>query len=161
MPRTPLKLILCLFSLLAGCTAVSPLSTLTKLDVVLTATEQVNPDLHDRPSPVVVHLVELRHAVAFENADFFSLYNHAEQVLPKDWVSSEEVELRPGDRLALKLRVGSESRFVGVLAAYRDLPQVQWRLLVPVAPRQLTRADLVLDKAGIRVAGPLSGKETQ
>ncbi|MBI6911130.1 type VI secretion system lipoprotein TssJ [Pseudomonas sp. SIMBA_059] len=161
MHRTPLRLMLCLFSLLAGCTALSPLSTLTKLDLVLTATEQVNPDLHDRPSPVVVHLIELRHAVAFENADFFSLYNHAEQVLPKDWVSSEEIELRPGDRLALKLSVRPESRFVGVLAAYRDLPHVQWRLLLPVTPRHLNRADLVLDKAGVRIAGPLSGTETQ
>lgn len=161
MYRTLLTFMLFLVSLLAGCSALSPFSTLTKLDVVLTATEHVNPDLHDRPSPVVVQLIELRHAVAFENADFFSLYSDAEQVLQKDWVSSEEIELRPGDRLALKLSVRPESRFVGVLAAYRDLPHVQWRLLLPVTPRQLTRADLVLDKAGIRVAASLSGKEAQ
>ncbi|WP_122560213.1 type VI secretion system lipoprotein TssJ, partial [Pseudomonas viridiflava] len=103
------------------------------------------PDQHGRPSPVVLQLLELRHPVAFENADFFSLYGRAEQALPKDWVASEELELRPGEHVELKLSVAPTSRYVGVVAAYRDLPHVQWRTIVPVAHRQLTRAQLVLD----------------
>ncbi|AUZ49041.1 type VI secretion system lipoprotein TssJ [Pseudomonas orientalis] len=161
MYRAALTTLSLMLGLLAGCSALSPFSTLTKLDLVLSANERVNPDLQGRPSPVVLQLIELRHGVAFENADFFSLYDNAEQVLPKDWVSSEEVELRPGDRLALKLRVEPNSHFVGVLAAYRDLPHVQWRLLVPLTARQLNRAELVLDQDGIRLAEPSSDKEVQ
>ncbi|AZE89706.1 type VI secretion system lipoprotein TssJ [Pseudomonas orientalis] len=161
MYRATLISLLLMLGLLAGCSALSPFSTLTKLDLVLTANEHLNPDLHGRPSPVVLQLIELRHGVAFENAEFFSLYDNAEQVLPKDWVSSEEVELRPGDRLALKLRVEPGSHFVGVLAAYRDLPHVQWRLLVPLTAQQLNRAELVLDQDGIRLADPRSDKEVQ
>lgn len=161
MYRAALTSMSLMLGLLAGCSALSPFSTLTKLDLVLSANERVNPDLQGRPSPVVLQLIELRHGVAFENADFFSLYDNAEQVLPKDWVSSEEVELRPGDRLALKLRVEPNSHFVGVLAAYRDLPHVQWRLLVPLTARQLNRAELVLDQDGIRLADPRSDKEVQ
>ena len=161
MYRATRAVVLLLFGFLAGCSAVSPFSTLTKLDVVLTANEHVNPDLHGRPSPVVVQLIELRHGVAFEHADFFSLYDKAQQLLAKDWVSSEEVELRPGDRLALKLRIGPDSRFVGVLAAYRDLPHVQWRQLIPVTLHQRNRADLVLDQDGIRVVDSLAGMEVR
>ncbi|AZE84287.1 Type VI secretion lipoprotein/VasD [Pseudomonas orientalis] len=161
MYRATLISLLLMLGLLAGCSALSPFSTLTKLDLVLTASEQVNPDLHGRPSPVVLQLIELRHGVAFEHADFFSLYDNAEQVLPKDWVSGEEVELRPGDRLAFKLRIEPDSRFVGVLAAYRDLPHVQWRLLVPLTAQQLNRVELVLDQDGIRLAGPRYDKEVQ
>jgi type VI secretion system protein VasD len=161
MYRITLMPLLLTLGLLAGCSAISPFSTLTKLDLVLTASEQVNPDLHGRPSPVVLQLIELRHGAAFENTDFFSLYDHAEQVLAKDWVSSEEIELRPGDRLALKLSVGPKSHFVGVLAAYRDLPHVQWRLLVPLTAQLLNRVELVLDHDGIRLADPRSGKEVQ
>lgn len=140
--------------LLAGCSSLSPFSTLTKLDLTLIAGDEVNPDLHGRPSPVVVQLLELRHPVAFEDADFFSLYDRAEQTLSKDWVSGEELELRPGEQQALKLSVEPHSRYVGVLAAYRDLPHVQWRLVLPVAPGQLTRADIVLDQTGLRMAAP-------
>lgn len=73
MPRVALPLLI-VSSLLVGCSSVSPFSTLTKLDLTLTATEQVNPDLHGRPSPVVVHLLELKHPVAFEHADFFLVF---------------------------------------------------------------------------------------
>ncbi|WP_455826801.1 type VI secretion system lipoprotein TssJ [Pseudomonas graminis] len=154
MYRTTAAFMLLALCLLVGCSSLSPFSTLTKLDLTVTASDEVNPDLNGRPSPVVVRLLELRHPVAFENADFFSLYARAEQTLPKDWVSSEELEMRPGDRLALKLSVEPQTRYVGVLAAYRDLPHVQWRLVLPVTPEQLTRADLVLDHAGIRIDTP-------
>lgn len=154
MSRVAVTSTLLALGLQAGCSTLSPYSTLTKLDLKLTAGDEVNPDLHRRPSPVVVHLLELRHPVAFENADFFSLYDRAEQTLPKDWVSSEELELRPGEQLALKLSVEPRSRYVGVLAAYRDLPHVQWRLVLPLAPGQLTRAAVVLDQTGVRMAAP-------
>ena len=158
MYRNTVTSMLLVLGLLTGCSSVSPFSTLTKLDLTLTAGDEINPDIHGRPSPVVVRLLELRHPVAFENADFFSLYARAEQTLPKDWVRSEELELRPGERLALKLSAEPQSRYVGVLAAYRDLPHVQWRLVVPLAPERLTRADLLLDHAGIRIDTPHTRK---
>jgi len=154
MYRITVASMLVALGLLVGCSSLSPFSSLTKLDLTLTASDEVNPDLHGRPSPVIVRLLELRHPVAFENADFFSLYARAEQTLPKDWVSSEELEMRPGDRLAFKLSVEPQSRYVGVLAAYRDLPQVQWRLVLPVTAGQRTQANLVLDQTGIRIADP-------
>lgn len=152
MYRIAVTSMLVALGLLAGCSSVSPFSALTKLDLTLAASDEVNPDRHGRPSPVVVQLLELRHPVAFENADFFSLYGRGEQALPKDWVASEELELRPGERRELKLSVEPHSRYVGVLAAYRDLPQVQWRYVLPVPHRQLTRVVLVLDHTGIRAA---------
>lgn len=142
-----------LVPLLTACSAVSPYSALTKLDLTLSAGERLNPDLHGRPSPVVVHLIELKHPVAFENSDFFSLYERAEQVLPKDWVRSEELELRPGEQQTLKLSVEPHTRYLGVVAAYRDLAQVQWRRVVPLSPRQVTRVELVLDETGVRPVG--------
>ncbi|PRA23043.1 type VI secretion system lipoprotein TssJ [Pseudomonas poae] len=154
MSRASITAMLLTLGLLAGCSSVSPFSTLTKLDLTLTASDQVNPDAHGRPSPVVVQVLALRHPVAFENADFFSLYGRAEQALPKDWVAGEELELRPGEQVVLKLSTGPQTRYVGVLAAYRDLPHVQWRVVLPVAHRQLTRAELVLDQAGIRFNRP-------
>lgn len=155
MSRVALPLLVVL-GLLGGCSSLSPFSTLTKLDLTLAASEEVNPDLHGRPSPVVVQLFELKHPVAFEHADFFTLYGHAEQALPKDWVSSEELELRPGEQVALKLRSEPQSRYVGIIAAYRDLPHVQWRWVLALAPQQVTRAHLVLDQSGIRAGDPIA-----
>lgn len=138
--------------LLSGCSALSPYSSLTKLDLKLSASDQVNLDLNGRPSPLVVRLLELKHPVAFENVDFFSLYERPKASLSPDLVTSEELELRPGESLDLKLSVEPGSRYVGVLAAYRDLPQTQWRYVVPLLSGDLNQAHLVLDQAGIHNA---------
>ena len=137
-------------ALLVGCSTLSPYSHLTKLNLKLTASDRLNPDLNGRPSPIVVRLFELKHPVAFENADFFSLYERAKESLAPDMVTSEELELRPGETVELKLTVGEGSRYVGVLAAYRDLPETRWRYTLQVTPLALTDAELVLDQNGIR-----------
>jgi len=136
--------------LLSGCTSLSPYSRLTKLDLKLTASDQLNPDLNGRPSPIVIRLFELKHPVAFENADFFSLYERSKEILAPDLVVIEELELRPGERIELKLALQADSRYVAVLAAYRDLAQTQWRYTVPITPMSLTVTDLILDQTGIR-----------
>lgn len=136
-------------ALLTACAALSPYSSLTKLDLTLTASNDLNPDLHGRPSPVVLRLLELKHPVAFENADFFSLYDRPKAALAADLVSMEELELSPGKHIDLKLSARDGSRYLGVMAAYRDLPETQWRYVVTLSPGGITRARLVLDEHGI------------
>lgn len=90
--------------------------------------------------------------------DFFSLYERPKETLDPDLVTSEELELRPGERVELKLSVGEGSRYVGVLAAYRDLGEASWRYVVPVTAKELTRVELKLGQKGILNAGELLGK---
>lgn len=139
---------------LAGCSALSPYSDMTKLDLTLTATDELNLDINGRPSPVVVRLFELKHPVAFESTDFFTLYQRPKEALDLDMVASEEHELRPGETLSLKLSIEPGSRFVGVLAAYRDLEQAQWRRVQPVRAGERVVANLYLDKTGIHNGVP-------
>lgn len=135
---------------LAGCSTLSPYSHLTKLNLTLTASDQLNPDLNGRPSPIVVRLFELKHPVAFENADFFSLYERPKESLSPDLVATEELELRPGQSVEFKLSVEEGSRYVGVLAAYRDVADTQWRYTLQVFSAGVTTVDLTLDQGGIR-----------
>lgn len=134
---------------LGGCSALSPHSGLTKLDLRLAASDGLNPDLHGRPSPIVLRLMELRHPVAFENADFFSLYQRPKETLAPDLAAQEEQELRPGERRELKLSVQPGSRYLGVLAAYRDLPDSAWRYVVPLDERARNRIALAFGARGI------------
>ncbi|RIA35188.1 type VI secretion system protein VasD [Ectopseudomonas oleovorans] len=150
MPRL-FSLALCAVLLtLAGCAAMSPYSTMTKLDLSLTGSDQLNPDLHGRPSPIVLRLIELKHPVAFENADFFSLYQRPKEALAPDLVTLEELELRPGETRELKVSVQEGSRYVAVLAAYRDLPEANWRYVIAINEQQRNVANLRLDERGIR-----------
>lgn len=150
MSRLTLPALLVAVLGLTGCAALSPYSEMTKLDLTLAGSEALNPDLHGRPSPIVLRLIELKHPVAFENADFFSLYQRPKEALAPDMVVQEELELRPGETRELKLSVQPGSRYVGVLAAYRDLPESHWRLVIPLQEQQRNRSELRLDAQGIQ-----------
>ena len=143
-------------AVLGGCSALSPNSDLTKLDLSLQGSDRLNPDLNDRPSPIVIRLLELKHPVAFENADFFSLYQRPKEPLSPDLVIQEELELRPGEQRDLKLFVQEGSRYVGVLAAYRDLPESSWRFVIPLEHKAQNRIELRLDERGIQTVDPLT-----
>lgn len=144
-----LALGLCLLAL-AGCSTLSPYSDLTKLDLTLEGSPELNPDLNGRPSPIVLRLMALKHPVAFENADFFSLYQRPREALAPDLLTVEELELRPGETRDLKLSVEEGTRYVGVVAAYRNLPETSWRYVIPVEVQGTTQTALTLDAEGIR-----------
>lgn len=145
--------------MLSGCAALSPYSNQTRLELTLSGNDLLNPDLNGRPSPIVVRLLELKSPVAFETHDFFSLYERGKESLNQDLVASEELELRPGDKIDLKLRVEPGSRYVGVLAAYRDLPETRWRYVIAMAPAALTQAQVSLSDDGIHRVDALTGVE--
>lgn len=136
--------------LLAGCSTLSPYSSKTKLDLTLTGGHELNPDVHGRASPLVMRLLELKNPAAFENADFFSLYERGKDILAQDLIAIEELELLPGQTQKLQLTVNNDSRYIGVLAAYRDLPETQWRYVVTVRAEEVTTVNLYLDQNGIR-----------
>lgn len=142
-------------AVLSGCSALSPNSDLTKLDLSLQGSDRLNPDLNGRPSPIVIRLLELKHPVAFENADFFSLYQRPKEALSPDLAIQEELELRPGEQRELKLFVQEGSRYVGVLAAYRDLTESSWRFVIPLEHKAQNRIELRLDENGITAIDPL------
>jgi len=145
----PLALLAALLGL-TGCAALSPYSDMTKLDLTLNGSNELNPDLNGRPSPVVLRLIELKHPVAFETADFFSLYQRPKEALSPDMVVLEELELRPGEQREMKLSVQPGSRYVGVLAAYRDLPESNWRTVISLNEQEHNYSVIRLDAKGIQ-----------
>lgn len=157
----PLALLAALLGLtgLTGCAALSPYSDMTKLDLTLNGRDELNPDLNGRPSPIVLRLVELKHPVSFETADFFSLYQRPKEALSPDMVVLEELELRPGEQREMKLSVQPGSRYVGVLAAYRDLPESNWRTVISLKEQEHNYSVITLDAKGIQAADDADKEE--
>lgn len=135
--------------LVSGCSWMNPYSDLTKVNVRLTGSDYLNPDLRGRPSPIVVRIYELKNAVNFANADFFSLYNDAKSVLGSDLVAVEEMELSPRQRTHVRYRVAADSQYIGIVAAYRDLSNTTWRYVVKTVPKEILYVNVILTGDGI------------
>lgn len=117
--------------LLAGC-ARDKLPDPTLVELVLTASPAVNPDRNDRPSPILVRVYELRSAGAFETADFFALLEQDQAVLGAEMVNRWEFQLDPGETTRLDASFQTSSTALGIVAAYRDIEQANWRAVMPL-----------------------------
>jgi len=101
-----------------------------KVKAVVTAVEELNPDYQGRPSPVNIIVFQLVSADAFSNADFFSLFEPEAAVLGGDMLARTQMLLKPGESREWVAEFSKETRFVGVVAAFRDIENAQWRSTV-------------------------------
>lgn len=131
MNKQRVLLALLLLTSISGCTVanyvVPAYSTLT-FDV----SNKANPDLNGRPSPVVIYVYELTSNTLFENQDFFSLYENAETVLGPDLVAKKEFTFSPGSVEKYEVSMSPEVEYVGVVAAFRDIENANWRKIMPI-----------------------------
>lgn len=134
--RRNLGLIVWLALLLAGC---------GPAHVTLDVHQNVNPDIHGRPSPIVLRIYELRAADGFNGADFISLYERDKEILGADLLAREEMTLIPGEKKEFKRELQKGTRFVGVMAAFRDLNHSQWRSILEVKPGKTSTLEIMLD----------------
>lgn len=131
---------------LAACASGPPKSTKARMTVV--AQSDVNPDAGGRPSPVVVRVYQLQQDAKFANADFFALFDDEQQALGADLLARDEIELAPGERKVLQVEVKGDAKFLGAVAAFRDIRNSQWRAVQPAPKKGLLD---VFKKDGVQV----------
>lgn len=123
----------------------------TKLDLNYIVAPDVNPDHNLRPSPIVIRLFELTTPTVFENAEFFGLYQQPEQVLGSSLLNQEEHEFSPGTQVEHRLLLHPSTQFVALLAGYRDIENANWRLVIPVKPKERNNAKLLVNRLSINL----------
>ncbi len=104
----------------------------------LIASADVNPDSTGRASPVVVRVFQLKDDGDFASADFFALYDKEKETLGASLLSREEYVLSPGETRSLELALKTEARFIGAIAAFRDVRSARWRALTRAPEKTLT-----------------------
>jgi type VI secretion system protein VasD len=114
--------------------------------MTLAASADTNPDATGRPSPVVVRVYQLRTDGAFAGADFFALFDDDQKVLGPELISRDEFVLAPTERRTMDVTLSGETRYVGAVAAFRDIRNAQWRVLVPASKNAL---NLAIERARI------------
>jgi type VI secretion system protein VasD len=122
---------------LVACKSAPPPPKPTLANVTIEVQPDVNPDIHGRPSPVVLRLYELKALASFRDADALSLLDKDQQILGGDMVAREEFHLEPGEKARhFQRKVQADTRYLSVFAAYRDIEHSQWRASMSVIPAQ-------------------------
>lgn len=116
------------------------------------ATAQINPSTSKRPSPLLVRIYELKSVAAFNAADFMSLYQRDQAELAADLLAKEEFVMSPGETKTFAKTLAPDTRFLGVVAAYRDLEHAKWRSVVAVQPNQPQKVTVKAGELAVEAA---------
>jgi type VI secretion system protein VasD len=111
----------------------------------LSASQDVNPDINGRPSPVVLRIYQLRGDAEFAKADFSGLFLREKEALGGSLIDVEEFALHPGESLETRLPLSGEARFIAAAAGLRDIGNAQWRTLQP-RPSRSRQIEVKVDR---------------
>jgi len=123
----------------------------TRMEAQVEASEDLNPDYDGQASPLVVRMYQLKSAVAFNNATFFALYDSDVAELGDDLEGTEELELRPGDKLELEREFKPDTRFVGFIAGYRDIDNASWRAIAELETGETNDFKIAFNRLEVKI----------
>ena len=140
--------------LVVGCGSPPKPPPPAKIAGTIQAAPDLNPSVSARPSPLRMRVYELKSATAFNQADFMALYQSDQAALGADLAAREEFILQPGESRPWVKTLAAETRFIGIVALYRDLERATWRTVVPVQPgreyKMAIRADALALSASVQ-----------
>lgn len=124
------------------------------MSVRVEASRNLNAGEDGRGLATVVRLYQLRDQNTFLAMPYstFGSANREKQVIGSDLVSVRELTLSPGQTLALKEQVGSETQYFGVVALFRSPAQQRWRLAFALA--ELDQSGLVVGAHSCALTSP-------
>ncbi len=126
----------------------------TMVDASIEVQPNANPDPSGRGSPVLLRIYELKTVAGFNGADFFSIYDRDKDVLGADIVVREEFQLTPGEKRKLKRELQADTRFVAVMAGFRDWQRAEWRASAPIKLNDTTVLGIRVDGTKVIVDVP-------
>lgn len=135
----------CLLMAVVACSSMPWPKFPTKINAQILASFDINPDANERPSPLVVRVYELKSKNAFDEADFFKLYDEEAATLGGDLLTREEFEISPGQGREIVHKADDQARYFGVIAAYRNIEEAHWRAIIPL---ELNKKNNLLVKLG-------------
>lgn len=115
-------------AMLVSCSSLDSSKRAIKLDLHIDAAEPINSDASGRSSPIQVWIYELKAVNGFNNLDYFSLTQaEGKSPIEADILVKDEFILRPGDKQTISRDINPDTKFIGVIAGYRDLTRSVWR----------------------------------
>ena len=106
------------------------------LTISINSAADLNPDSDGRPSPIVLRIYELSDIKSFKEKDFFDIFDNDKESLAESLLKINEFELNPNESRKLDIRLNSSTKYMGFLAAYRDIDSAKWREITALTSKK-------------------------
>ncbi|NMR26353.1 type VI secretion system lipoprotein TssJ [Pseudoalteromonas sp. NEC-BIFX-2020_015] len=114
-----------LFVSLAACMS-------TKVELDITATDNLNLNQFDEALPVVLRVYQLSDIQSFKTATFEELWKSDKSVLANSLITLEEKTINPAEKTTIEFEQAESARFVAIVALFRDRQGDKWKTFYPL-----------------------------
>lgn len=125
-----IKIIIILSTL--NCLGCSLLHPKTTLQSKITASDRLNPDINNRASPILLGIYELKSSIPFKGLDYYQISNASHKKLASSVIDFNELEIRPSENKYYKQLLNPNTRYLGLIAAYRNIENAQWKQIIEI-----------------------------
>jgi len=121
---------------------------------LISAADNINPDITGRATSVVVRVYQLSNKINFENASYQDLFLESGNSLGTEFIAVNEYLVDPGTSKELDVEISENTTYIGVVVGYRSVDMVTWRT-IKAAPEQSWFSsagfEVVIEKLSVRV----------
>lgn len=137
-----------IFLIVIGFSACS--SKPTHLELVIKSSNDLNPDINRVSSPLMLTFYELESAENFLKYDYWTLMEDSGKNLSRDLISQAKYIITPNQEQTYKIRFDRDTRFLGVVANYRDIQNnSNWKHVINLEQEEYNFSELMLKKFSI------------
>ena len=129
--------------LLSGCQVLTYLWN-PETTIEITSHAKLNPNSQQKPSPVILRIYELKEIEFFQNSPFIDLFDGQNPTLKESLTYEHEKEIWPESKMSLALSLNSDTKYIGMVAAYRRHSEQSWKTLTPVDPSSSQTIKVIL-----------------
>jgi type VI secretion system protein VasD len=103
-----------------------------RVNMVLAAAPNVNPDSSGQALSVVVRVYQLKDKGRLEAADFNAVWKSDRDILSDDFLDLQEYVVQPGAQELLEIRANPLAAYLGVVALFQNHTGNTWRQIIPI-----------------------------
>ena len=115
-----------------------------------------NPDPKGRYLPIVVRLFQVRAPGEFEQSDFFDLFDKTPTLAADGYQQLDELEMAGGDQRSTQHELDASVRYVGAIAAFRQINDSTWIAIAPVMAGGLNQVTVDVTRLRVNVSSQLA-----
>ncbi len=106
-----------------------------RLNMVLAAGPNINPDPSGASLSVVVRVYQLKDKGRLEAADYNAIWKSDKETLSDDFLDRQERIVQPGTQEMLEIKASPMAAYIGVVALFRNPTGDSWRRIIRISDK--------------------------
>jgi type VI secretion system protein VasD len=123
----------------------------TRVSMVISATNNVNPDVGGQSLSVVVRLYQLKDKGRMETADYNAIWKSDKETLSDDLLERTERVVQPGTQEMMEVQPNPSASYLAVVALFRNPSGDTWRKIIPLKKGAAQKFGVTLQDQNVEI----------